>query len=131
MDSTWSTAGCGVEEVDASSHPPRSGSARRLSDASTEVRARPRARRVLVGMRARALVRGPLPRRCETGATCGSHAPRLRPQILHGWLRRHADHPYPDEGDKAALSAASGLTLVQLRNWCGSAIHPCIISTRV
>jgi hypothetical protein len=37
---------------------------------------------------------------------------------LFDWLRRHADHPYPDEGEKAALSASSGLTLVQLRNWC-------------
>ena len=46
----------------------------------------------------------------------GVMSPHTR-DVLMDWLKRHLDHPYPDDDEKAELVLASGASWQQLNNW--------------
>ena len=42
---------------------------------------------------------------------------RQAQQTLTAWLKAHLDHPYPDDDEKDALLAHTGITVQQMNNW--------------
>jgi hypothetical protein len=45
------------------------------------------------------------------------NAQSRRAQPLRDWLVAHFDHPYPEDSERDALAAASGMTRAQVGNW--------------
>lgn len=43
--------------------------------------------------------------------------PRAAVKILKDWMIQHIDHPYPNDEEKEALKAQTGLTVNQISNW--------------
>jgi len=59
-------------------------------------------------------------KRKRTHISRSRYAPWVR-QVLNNWISAHWHDPYPTHGEKASLSAKTGLSTTQVNNWMANA----------